>query len=152
MAKKIGRNEPCPCGSGKKYKRCCLSKDEAARTARHREASAPGAALTPPLFFFGEEDELDTLSNSVVDLINERRFDEAEAACQKLKDEYPDVIDWIHRTAMLHEARGEAQQAIAHYERCLAYMDEHPDFFEQASREPFQEAIKRLRSQPNALT
>jgi hypothetical protein len=23
---KIGRNEPCPCGSGKKYKRCCLTK------------------------------------------------------------------------------------------------------------------------------
>lgn len=23
-AKKIGRNDPCPCGSGKKYKRCCL--------------------------------------------------------------------------------------------------------------------------------
>ena len=22
--KKVGRNEPCPCGSGKKYKRCCL--------------------------------------------------------------------------------------------------------------------------------
>ncbi|SEO30528.1 SEC-C metal-binding domain-containing protein [Paenibacillus sp. OV219] len=21
---KIGRNEPCPCGSGKKYKKCCL--------------------------------------------------------------------------------------------------------------------------------
>lgn len=25
-AKKIGRNEPCPCGSGKKYKKCCLNK------------------------------------------------------------------------------------------------------------------------------
>jgi|LGOV01.1.fsa_nt_gb hypothetical protein len=24
VAKKIGRNEPCPCGSGKKYKKCCL--------------------------------------------------------------------------------------------------------------------------------
>jgi hypothetical protein len=24
--KKIGRNEPCPCGSGKKYKKCCLSR------------------------------------------------------------------------------------------------------------------------------
>ena len=23
--KKISRNEPCPCGSGKKYKNCCLS-------------------------------------------------------------------------------------------------------------------------------
>jgi len=24
--KKPGRNSPCPCGSGKKYKRCCLRK------------------------------------------------------------------------------------------------------------------------------
>jgi hypothetical protein len=24
-SKKIGRNEPCPCGSGKKYKKCCLA-------------------------------------------------------------------------------------------------------------------------------
>jgi uncharacterized protein YecA (UPF0149 family) len=21
--KKVGRNDPCPCGSGKKYKKCC---------------------------------------------------------------------------------------------------------------------------------
>ncbi len=26
---KIGRNDPCPCGSGKKYKRCCLAAGEA---------------------------------------------------------------------------------------------------------------------------
>jgi len=26
---KIGANEPCPCGSGKKYKQCCRDKDEA---------------------------------------------------------------------------------------------------------------------------
>lgn len=25
-AKKVGRNDPCPCGSGKKYKKCCLNK------------------------------------------------------------------------------------------------------------------------------
>ena len=24
---KVGRNDPCPCGSGKKYKNCCLDKD-----------------------------------------------------------------------------------------------------------------------------
>ena len=23
---KVGRNEPCPCGSGKKYKKCCIGK------------------------------------------------------------------------------------------------------------------------------
>jgi len=26
VRKKVGRNDPCPCGSGKKYKKCCLNK------------------------------------------------------------------------------------------------------------------------------
>ncbi len=26
---KVGRNDPCPCGSGKKYKKCCMDKDTA---------------------------------------------------------------------------------------------------------------------------
>jgi len=33
---KIGRNQPCPCGSGKKYKKCCLSAGEA-----HAAAPSP---------------------------------------------------------------------------------------------------------------
>lgn len=47
--KNLGRNDPCYCGSGKKYKQCCLEKDEAAaREARQREqdkqqAEAPAA-------------------------------------------------------------------------------------------------------------
>lgn len=28
MNKKVGRNDPCPCGSGKKYKNCCLAKEK----------------------------------------------------------------------------------------------------------------------------
>ncbi len=35
----LGRNDPCHCGSGKKYKHCCLDKDE----AQAREASAATA-------------------------------------------------------------------------------------------------------------
>lgn len=27
VGKKVGRNDPCPCGSGKKYKKCCMAKD-----------------------------------------------------------------------------------------------------------------------------
>ncbi len=38
-AEKVGRNDPCPCGSGKKYKRCCEAKD------RQRESS-PYAGMT----------------------------------------------------------------------------------------------------------
>jgi uncharacterized protein len=31
MVEKVGRNDPCPCGSGKKYKNCCLQKQQAKR-------------------------------------------------------------------------------------------------------------------------
>ncbi len=31
-AKKVGPNDPCPCGSGKKYKKCCMQKDKTAGT------------------------------------------------------------------------------------------------------------------------
>ncbi|MBI4802158.1 MAG: SEC-C domain-containing protein [Elusimicrobia bacterium] len=33
VAPKVGRNELCPCGSGKKFKKCCLGKDAADRKA-----------------------------------------------------------------------------------------------------------------------
>ncbi len=31
---KVGRNDLCPCGSGKKYKRCCMLRDKAAQAER----------------------------------------------------------------------------------------------------------------------
>jgi hypothetical protein len=43
---KIGRNDPCPCASGKKYKKCCLKKDQAAAQAR-QEAKAAAQPSTP---------------------------------------------------------------------------------------------------------
>jgi len=52
--KTVGRNDPCPCGSGKKYKRCCLAKDEQ-RAAQEREhvpqpeEDAPSPAQAPDI-------------------------------------------------------------------------------------------------------
>ncbi len=40
---KIGRNDPCHCGSGQKYKKCHLPKDDAAKSAE-LAASAAAAA------------------------------------------------------------------------------------------------------------
>jgi hypothetical protein len=31
---RAGRNDPCPCGSGKKYKRCCESKQRDTRASK----------------------------------------------------------------------------------------------------------------------
>jgi len=44
---KLGRNDPCRCGSGKKYKHCCLSRDEAAPT-RGSLTSPPGVQHARP--------------------------------------------------------------------------------------------------------
>jgi len=43
-----GRNEPCHCGSGRKYKHCCLEKDEAQAAAARAKAAAVAAEQTAP--------------------------------------------------------------------------------------------------------
>jgi hypothetical protein len=49
--KPLGRNDPCHCGSGKKYKQCHLDKDEAAareaRAAALAEAEKNAPAVEP---------------------------------------------------------------------------------------------------------
>lgn len=35
---KVGRNDPCPCGSGLKYKKCCLAKDQQEGRSRVKES------------------------------------------------------------------------------------------------------------------
>ena len=39
--KRLSRNEPCPCGSGKKYKHCCLLKMK-------KDAARPSPTITDP--------------------------------------------------------------------------------------------------------
>jgi hypothetical protein len=44
---KPGRNDPCYCGSGKKYKHCHLAQDEAAAAAERAKAAAKAAEEAP---------------------------------------------------------------------------------------------------------
>ncbi len=50
-----GRNDPCPCGSGRKFKHCCLSRLEADDAARVRLRTAEGV-LVPALFTYALEE------------------------------------------------------------------------------------------------
>lgn len=47
MRNKLGRNDPCHCGSGKKYKRCHMAQDEQERLAAHAPVHVPAPAPTP---------------------------------------------------------------------------------------------------------
>jgi len=50
-AAKVGRNDPCPCGSGKKYKRCCLAQAEAVEGVWQRLRRAEGRVVETVLAF-----------------------------------------------------------------------------------------------------
>jgi hypothetical protein len=58
---KVGRNDPCPCGSGKKYKKCCLGKNVvSSETLNYRRLSEAHDRLVDRLAsyaarIFGEE-------------------------------------------------------------------------------------------------
>ncbi len=152
---KIGRNDLCLCGSGKKYKKCCESKelDAAAERARVLEAAARRRAeegRLPPAFGPAPvewiDDGLDAVSNSVVDLIKEKRFDEALAVCERLRVDYPDVPDWLERSAMVYEARGDTALAIEYYRRHLAFTElpDQRDGYDEEVRTYFREKISKL--------
>ncbi len=41
----VGRNAPCPCGSGKKYKRCCANKGDKMSLSMRLAITAVGISL-----------------------------------------------------------------------------------------------------------
>ncbi len=56
--RKIGRNDPCPCGSGKKYKKCCMMKakdKERQESSLHAHQDAVGKAIQWLYRHYGDE-------------------------------------------------------------------------------------------------
>lgn len=54
MVEKVGRNDPCPCGSGKKYKACCMQKEQSKMVGGKRKFTAkllsgPAATVQNPV-------------------------------------------------------------------------------------------------------
>src|SRR5262245_65706759 len=89
---KPGRNDPCPCGSGKKYKRCCLVKlvpdkrvllEQLSPSERAVGSLAERLART---WQHNEDDDVvvDDASNAVVELIQAGKVEDAEADTRHL--------------------------------------------------------------------
>ena len=158
---KPGRNDFCPCGSGNKYKKCCLPKEEAAErkqlakaeARRLESAAAHGlplrevkAAIAAILSGAGdaEEDELTIASNAAADLVRAGKLDEAEQAARDLQVRFPEVHDGYDRLGMVHEARGENRQAADCYRKVIAFVREHPDDYDPGFEDVFVKLVNRL--------
>ena len=124
---KIGRNDRCPCGSGKKYKQCCLAKDEAAER-RHVPRGPGGRSSTAPSPRLCKDcnAEIDAAANAVIALIDAGKLDDAEHAAQALVERWPDVHDGYDCLGMVHQVRGEKSQAAEYYRKVVAFAREEP--------------------------
>jgi tetratricopeptide (TPR) repeat protein len=157
---KPGRNDPCPCGSGKKYKRCCLEKDEAAERVLAATSSArpsrqsPGVAnLAQRITVIAPDDadvELANLSNAAVDLLHEGKLDEAERQARDLLERFPDVHDGWDRLGMVYEARGDQKQAADCYRKVIDFIRAHPEQYDSEFEAVFHKLVAKL--DPSAST
>jgi tetratricopeptide (TPR) repeat protein len=151
---KIGRNDPCACGSGKKYKKCCMARDEAAAVAARAVQPEAAPARRPSLAsIFQEHDELDELteaSNAVVAMVRAGDLNAAEQAAHDLLRHFPDVHDGYDRLGMVAEARGDHRQAADYYRRVIAVIRDHPDNYDPGFEDVFQKLVDRLETQANA--
>ena len=148
---KIGRNDPCACGSGKKYKKCCMASDEAA--ARAVQPAAVPVRRPSGAHYFQEHDEPDELteaSNAVVDMVQAGNLDAAEQAAHDLLARFPDVHDGYDRLGMVYEARGDQRQAADYYRKVIDVIRNHPENYDPAFEAVFQKLIDRLEPKADA--
>lgn len=103
--KSIGRNDPCPCGSGKKYKQCCQNQlDNNNLAAKNRLLES-----IPDLF---------TKALSAVDKTDTDRAKELYAQILEIN---PKHIKSLHNLGTLEQSLGNHQKAIILFERALKY-------------------------------
>jgi len=130
--KKIGRNDTCPCGSGKKYKKCCLN--------NHQKSSQSGSGYTDDITVFIE------LSNSINDLLERRDFKKAQAVCRQLLNEYPEQIEGISRFAQVYEAMGDRVKAAEYYRKSAEFAAVN-EGFDQEAVDMYLEDAERMESE-----
>jgi HEAT repeat protein len=91
---KVGRNDPCPCGSGKKYKRCCLSKDEAQEPTK-TSATPKEIELRDRLLSFSGKERYKKEFEKAYQLFWRRPFREPLVLDEKEEANFASFLEWF---------------------------------------------------------
>ncbi len=83
---KIDRNAPCPCGSGKKYKKCCMNKDREEATQARQATSQAVAHREPP------DPHLEAM-NALWDKLQAAGYEEQISLFQQTLADKPELMD-----------------------------------------------------------
>ena len=146
----IGRNDPCACGSGKKYKRCCYLAAEAPLLG-HAVANAPAVMDDPGhLCDCCVEEKINRLADRALDLLLADRHDEAEAVCHQLMSEFPGEVEGIDLLAMVCDARGERGRALELLRQAIDIADSDPDFDAETRSLMYERQLDLETAQPHS--
>ena len=103
---KQGRNDPCACGSGKKYKQCCANK--------------PAQAVNPQAL-------MQALRTAWVNF-EAQRFEQAKEICHKIIQAVPAQIDAIHLLGLIALKDGDIEAAVDHLSNAAKRDTTKPQF------------------------
>ena len=90
---KIGRNDQCPCGSGKKYKKCCLNKEKTITS--NQQVPLVNQLYSNPLFsehlqyVYTKKVKNETINNKLLNIYNYGR----RMSSKEIMDNYLDVMN-----------------------------------------------------------
>ncbi len=122
----VGRNDPCPCGSGKKYKHCCLALDRAVRQMQ-------AVAASPSQDAESVNAQIRQIRTQLIPRLPEERVQEVETIIEQLEllSAYLSMGDRIEKageqlSAHEFEYRQMMRDPAATTERALALFAEDP--------------------------
>jgi tetratricopeptide (TPR) repeat protein len=108
MAATPGRNNPCPCGSGKKFKQCCLN--ERRQTSASLDQQLQHALrLAHAHFQHGHNSQAATVCHQIIQIL-------------------PGQLDARHLLGAIELRQGNIELAIAHFQHALKVRPHHPEY------------------------
>ena len=125
-----GRNDPCPCGSGLKYKRCCLPsagrqerhRSDAPRSESHHPQPPAGARLS-------KQDEATRIFQQAVACHQAGRLPQAQTLYRRALKLHPRHADATRLLGALEYQRGRLTQAERLIREALAIQPEFPEAY-----------------------
>ena len=130
---KIGRNDPCPCGSGKKHKKCCSASgvSPVASVEIVPASSAPHHHACNVCGRDDDDDEIDEINeraDHILEEILDGRVDDAEALCHDFIHDFPDDAEGFDLLSMVFEERGQREPALKLLRKALGIADANPEY------------------------
>ncbi|MEW6348004.1 MAG: tetratricopeptide repeat protein [Thermodesulfobacteriota bacterium] len=128
----VGRNDPCPCGSGLKYKKCCLSQGAQAAVSEDHAAGE----ITQAIKHMSErrwDEAIDLLKSALPEAKSKHQVLVALAACYEGLDQY------LHATEYYEKALKESPESgiydttllLGVARACAGRIEKAEDAFEQ---------------------